>query len=172
MKKLNLAQIVSMDSLALSSVIDYWKDYEPNSVLLALAVLNKRVFSISKRLNKKLDKFCEKNEQSTIDSYLSSFFRENDLDPNDFKYIPKEQDISVVKESKYSSLKGTADFLSVINLIIGIVCVFVVISLFVNGESLIAFYLIASTVITVLIFSAISGIIKILIDIEQNTSGK
>jgi len=168
MKTQSLAQIVSMDNLALSTILEYWKRYEPKSVLLALAVLNKRGFVISERLNKKLDEFCENSEHSTIDNYLSSFFKENDLDPNDFYNIPKDE-LSSVLESKYSSLKSTAKFFSVINTIMGTVCAFGILRLFGIGDTLTALYLTASTVITILIFSAISGIIKILIDVEANT---
>ena len=41
----NLKEISKMDSPALSSLLDYWKDYETNSILFAYAELKRRKYT-------------------------------------------------------------------------------------------------------------------------------
>ena len=76
MKTRNLKEISRMDSQALTSVLDYWKDYEPTSVLLAYGELKRRDYSIPESLSKKQNQFCEKNSAPNIEDFLNTSMKE------------------------------------------------------------------------------------------------
>ena len=56
--KINLEEIKSLDSLALTTIIDYWKEYDVNTVLLAYLELKNQNFSSEVSLINKLNTFC------------------------------------------------------------------------------------------------------------------
>lgn len=66
-----------MDSPALTAIIDYWKDYHPNTVLQAYAELKRRNYSIPDRLTKRQNAFSAKYDHPDIDTYLNKFLTEN-----------------------------------------------------------------------------------------------
>ena len=65
-----------MDSLALTSVLDYWKDYDPTSVLLAYGELKRRDYGIPESLSKKQNQFCEKYSAPNIEDFLNTSMKE------------------------------------------------------------------------------------------------
>lgn len=71
MKVTSLQEISKMDSFALTSVLDYWKDYEPKSVLLAYAELKRRNYSIPSSLLNKQVQFSERNNGQNIEHLLA-----------------------------------------------------------------------------------------------------
>jgi len=58
-----LKKISNMDTPALTGVIDYCKDYDPKTVLLAYTELKKRNYQIPEKLTKKLNEYCSYFEQ-------------------------------------------------------------------------------------------------------------
>jgi len=77
MESLSLKEISTRDSLSLSSIIDYWKDYDPKSVLLAYAELLGRKFPIPSHLTNKQNEFCAKNNNTDMDTFLNTYLKEN-----------------------------------------------------------------------------------------------
>ena len=65
-----------MDSLALTAVLDYWKDYDSMSVLLAYGELKRRDCSIPERLTKKINQFYENNSAPNIEDFLNASMKE------------------------------------------------------------------------------------------------
>ena len=76
METRNLKEISRMDSLALTSVLNYWKDYDPMSVLLAYGELKRRIYDIPESLTKKQNQFCEKNSAPNIEVFLNTSMKE------------------------------------------------------------------------------------------------
>ena len=74
-KRININEILRKDSLALTAIIEYWKENNTESVILAYAELNRRNFPIPNRTQIKLNHFCDKNFAS-IEILLNSFLKE------------------------------------------------------------------------------------------------
>lgn len=74
MKKVELRELLlDYDSPALTAILDYWKDYEFETVIFAYAELKRRKFVISERLLNKMKLFCEKNNHSDIEIFLNEY---------------------------------------------------------------------------------------------------
>ncbi|WP_396167863.1 hypothetical protein [Flavobacterium sp.] len=61
MKTIEIESIEAISSLDLSYVIFFWKEYEPNSVVLAYDELVKRGYPISGNFYDKMSEFRKKN---------------------------------------------------------------------------------------------------------------
>ena len=61
MKTIEIESIEAISSLDLSYVIFFWKEYEPNSVVLAYNELVKRGYPISGNFYDKMSEFRKKN---------------------------------------------------------------------------------------------------------------
>jgi ABC-type phosphate transport system auxiliary subunit len=61
MKTIEIESIAKMSSLDLSYVIFFWKDYDPNSVIIAYNELVKRKYPISGNFYDKMTEFRKKN---------------------------------------------------------------------------------------------------------------
>lgn len=60
MKTIEIESVKNMSSLDLSYVIFFWKDYEPNSVIIAYDELIKREYPISGNFYDKMTEFRKK----------------------------------------------------------------------------------------------------------------
>lgn len=65
-----MKEIILTDSLALTAIIDYWKENNATTVLLAYAELKRRSHSIDTRLTNRLIDFCSANGNTDIESLL------------------------------------------------------------------------------------------------------
>lgn len=72
MRKFTLVEITKTDTPALTSIINYWKDYDTNSVLLAYAELKRRNYSFDEQLVKQINNFNTSKSDLDIDTLLSS----------------------------------------------------------------------------------------------------
>lgn len=102
METRNINEIHRTDSLALTAIIDYWKDYDTNSVILAYAELKRRNFPIPDRLQKKQIQFCNKNNVANIEDLLNLFLKENQLNSYEEFF---EKEIGPIQKTK--SVKKT-----------------------------------------------------------------
>lgn len=96
MKTRNINEIHRTDSLALTAIIEYWKDYDTNSVILAYAELKRRNFPVPERLQKKQIQFCDKNNVANIEDLLNLFLKENQF--NSFEEFFEKEIVSIQKE--------------------------------------------------------------------------
>jgi hypothetical protein len=96
MKTRNINEINSIDSLALTAIIEYWKDYDTNSVVLAYAELKRRNFPIPERLQNKQIQFCAKNNVANIEDLLNLFLKENQF--NSYEDFFEKEIVSIQKE--------------------------------------------------------------------------
>ncbi|MFM7682889.1 MAG: hypothetical protein ACKO7P_09095 [Bacteroidota bacterium] len=96
MKKRNINEIHSTDSLALTAIIEYWKDYDTNSVVLAYAELKRRNFPLPERLQNKQIQFCDKNSVSNFEDLLNIFLKENQF--NSYEDFFEKEIVSIQKE--------------------------------------------------------------------------
>lgn len=100
MKTKNLKELLSMDSLALTAVIDFWKEYDKLTVLLAHGELKRREFSIPDRLIKKQNQFCEKNDATSIDDLLNLAIKEIGFDSYEEYFYTEFPERALSEEQK------------------------------------------------------------------------
>jgi hypothetical protein len=185
MKKRNLKEISQTDTLALTSIIDYWKDYEPSTVLLAYAELKRRNYSLDSRLIKRLNEFCTKNNSADVETLLSAALKDIGYNSYDECY---EKEIGAMKkavaeratkievgsvdidntEKKYPALRT----ISLIYKIFGwLIIIATLIVAFVLGQGSGIFALIAIIVGALIVLGvfAVAETIMVFIDIEHNT---
>lgn len=188
MKILTVQQVSSMDSLALTSIIDFWKYNEPKSVLLAYAELKKRNYAISERLSRRQNEFCAKNNYENIDIFLNAYLKENghnsyeEICDKELTLSENTAAINISDKSdqnsnsydKYPALRTISSVYKIFAWIVGIVTL-IVATMFLNvGTIGIIFSLISIVVggLIVLVVVAIGESIMVFIDIEHNTRQK
>lgn len=89
MENKTLKEIVEMNTNALTTIIDFWREHEPFTVLLAYAELKRRNHDINEILNYRITEFCLKNNYYNINSFLSTELQK--LGYNSFdEYCEKE----------------------------------------------------------------------------------
>ena len=96
MKVLSYSDIIAMDSMAQTAVLEYWNDYSPMSVLLAYAELKRKNFLLPNRAEKGAIDFCKKNDVADIDTFLNSKMKEAGFN----SYIEYYQKIYLEKTAK------------------------------------------------------------------------
>lgn len=101
MKNITIDDLRKMDSPTLVSIIDYWKEYNKDSVLLANAELERRNWEIPNYLKKKNEEFCNINQLKDIQEGCSILFNNNEYSSySKFFEIEKEKQISNEKEKQ------------------------------------------------------------------------
>ena len=185
MEKRNLKEISQTDTLALTAIIDYWKDYEPNTVLLAYAELKRRKYELNEKINKRLNEFCAKNNCDNIDSFLSSALKAIGYDSydecyekeiNSMKKVAAEQATKIEvgssdndnTEKKYPALRTISGIYKVFGWLI-ILATLIVAFVIGQGSAIFALISIIIGALIVLGVFAVAESIMVFIDIEQNT---
>lgn len=79
MKSKSLLDVAKTDSLALTAVITYWKDYDKNTVILSYLELKRRNFNIEPNIQKKLNDFLQKQGES-IEESVAIFKKEKNIE--------------------------------------------------------------------------------------------
>ena len=183
MKTLLIKEISRIDNLALMSVIDYWKDYDPKSVLLAIAELKRRSYAIPEELLlKKLPEFCAKNNFENIEIFFNEFLRERGYKSYD-EYYQKEmsllgsisteynqRNIDQYKNSydKYPALRTICQIYRISALIVGIISIIIALLTFKIGIILSLSTIVVGGLI-ILGLLAVAELMMVFIDIERNT---
>lgn len=185
MKKRNLKEITQIDSLALTAIIDYWKDYEPNTVLLAYAELTRRNYPIESKLIKRLGEFCQRNNGTDIDSLLTAALKEIGYNSYQECY---EKEIGAMKKAaaeqaskieigssisgdtvqKYPALRTISEIYKIFGWLI-IVATLIIAFVLGQGSAIFALIAIIIGALIVLGVFAVAESIKVFIDIEHNT---
>ncbi|MBC7440869.1 MAG: hypothetical protein H7250_12910 [Flavobacterium sp.] len=93
----NLKEITRTDSPALTSIIDYWKDYDVHTVILSFAELKRRNYSINEKLIKRINDFCSSNNNLDIEAITSSVLQSMGYNNYEECY---EKEIGFVKKSE------------------------------------------------------------------------
>ena len=93
MKTRNINEIHRTDSLSLTSIIEYWKDYDTNSVILAYAELKRRNYPVQKMLQKKQIQICDKNNVANFEDLINLFLKENQL--NSYEEFIENEIVSI-----------------------------------------------------------------------------
>lgn len=197
MEILTHKQIIYLDSLALTAVIDFWKDYDPKSVLLAYAELKRRNYAIPERLLKRQSEFCTKNNYNNIDTFLNTYLEEIGYNTyEEYFYITfneyfnteatlqkkeaentlKNSDQSSNSYDKYLALRIISIINKVFACIIGTITFIVVLWFLDSGLNQIGMIFSLISIgcggLIVLVLMAISELIMLFIDIEHNTRNK
>ena len=76
MKNLKIEELIKYDTPALTSIIEYWKDYETETVLLSIAELNRREYKLPENILKKQNLFFNNNNISNLEETLKIYFKE------------------------------------------------------------------------------------------------
>lgn len=82
---------LNKDTPALTHVINYWRDFNPNVVIIAYTELKRRDYSIGDKLESKINKLCETYNIPDIDKLINEKLL-------NFKDMSDEQFIQEVKE--------------------------------------------------------------------------
>jgi hypothetical protein len=183
MKTLILKEISRIDNLALMSVIDYWKDYDPKSVLLAIAELKRRGYPIPEELLlKKIPEFCTKNNFENINTVFSEYLKERGYNSYD-EYYQKEMslqsNLSLENSQnnfdnypnnydKYPALRTICQIYRISAWIVGIISIIVAILTIKIGIILSLSTIVIGGLI-VLGLLATAELMMVFIDIERNT---
>lgn len=99
MKSKSINEIVSLDSLALTAIITYWKDYDKNTVLISYLELKRRNFNLDSSIEKKLDLFSQKQGKS-IDELLNDYKSGDDFLSHTEFYNDREIRLKSEKENR------------------------------------------------------------------------
>lgn len=181
-----LSELSRYDDLALSAVIDYWKEYDSNKVLMAYALLKKRNYVFPSSLESKLEAFQLANGNLPVDSILENYFTQNegtrrlleDL-PVNYREAPKtNSNTHDIKVSKYPALNIIITIYKVAAWIIGVAVILSAVIMLSVGSAFGGMNIISALGIllagglTVVGLIAISESIKVFIDIEYNTRKK
>lgn len=183
MKTLSIEEISRTDSQGLKSLIDYWSEYDSETILLSFAELKRRDFKIKENTVKLLQEFCVNNNQVNIDEFLESYLKSKGFNSTE-DYIDKKEIVSEVaitsnefnnsnqnNVNKYPALKTISGIYSVLAWLIGIITFGVTIILLNTGDygimgAIFTFVIGSLLVIGVL---ATAELITLFIDIEYNT---
>ncbi len=185
MKTKTIDELKKMDSLALTAVIEFWKDYDANTVLLAFGELKKRGEIIPGRLVKPVRTFLDNNAQPSLDAFLDQYLKENGYssfeelfgkpvvktDSESFRMQSISGSASDENRHKYPALRTVSAILKLFALIIAIISAIAAVIFIGNGEGnlLTGLLILASGLLVVLITVALAEAIVVLVDIEFNT---
>jgi hypothetical protein len=91
----SINEINRMDNLALTGVINFWKDYTPETIAVAVEELNRRNYRIDEDLQQRINRFISTNQvdnvhevtlqylegtgYSTYIDYYNSLFKQNEV---------------------------------------------------------------------------------------------
>ncbi len=192
MEKRILKEITKTDTPALTSIIDYWKDYDATTVLLAYAELKRRNYSLNNklliRINERINEFCAKHNSTDIESMLSVALKEIGYNSYDECY---EKEIGAVKnaeaertnkieigspsidndEKRYPALRTISGIYKVIGWLIVVATVIVAYAAGQEDAILAVIALVIGALIVLGVFAAAESIM-VIIDIEHNTRTK
>lgn len=78
--------MISMDSIALTAILDYWKEHDVEAVCLAYAELKKRDFPIDQRIQRKINAFCNKHGVANMEEFVGRMLAKKDF----HRYVAKD----------------------------------------------------------------------------------
>ncbi len=193
MKKGSLKEITKTDTPALTSIIDYWNNYDATTVLLAYAELKRRNYSLNNklliRINERINEFCAKHNSTDIESMLSVALKEIGCNSYDECY---EKEIGAVKnaeaertnkieigspsidndEKRYPALRTISGIYKVVGWLIIVATVIVAVALLAQDVAIFAVIALVIGALIVLGLFATAESIMVIIDIEHNTRTK
>jgi hypothetical protein len=188
MKKGSLKEITKTDTPALTSIIDYWNNYDATTVLLAYAELKRRNYFLNNKLLERINEFCAKHNSTDIESMLSVALKEIGCNSYDECY---EKEIGAVKnaeaertnkieigspsidndEKRYPALRTISGIYKVIGWLIVVATVIVAYAAGQEDAILAVIALVIGALIVLGVFAAAESIM-VIIDIEHNTRTK
>jgi hypothetical protein len=189
MKKGSLKEITKTDTPALTSIIDYWNNYDATTVLLAYAELKRRNYFLNNKLLERINEFCAKHNSTDIESMLSVALKEIGYNSYDECY---EKEIGAVKnaeaertnkieigspsidndEKRYPALRTISGIYKVVGWLIIVATVIVAVALLAQDVAIFAVIALVIGALIVLGVFAAAESIMVIIDIEHNTRTK
>lgn len=157
---MDLAEIKRLDSPALTHVIEYWKDHDRETVLMAYAELRKRDYPIKNKIEFKFTEFANGED---VEKLLHEITTKYDFD------TPEEEPVVYVK-SKYETLSGLSDILNAAGWFF-LVAALIAAAFMIKDENwILSVISIVSGILILLAFLTTAKVILLLIDIAENTS--
>lgn len=71
--------MISMDSIALTALLEYWKEHDVEIVCIAYAELKKRDFPIDQRIQRKINAFCNKHGVANMEEFVGRMLAKKDF---------------------------------------------------------------------------------------------
>jgi len=192
MEKRSIKEITNTDSLALTAIINYWNEWEPNTVLITYAELKRRNFTLDNKLTKQIDNFCRMNNYTEIDILLTNALKEIGYDSyqdcyekeiNSKKKEKAEQSNKIeigstetdVLEKKYPALRAVSGIYKIFGWILLVVTLIIAYNFLDSGKdegSKYATITLGIGALIVLTVFAFAESIMVFIDIESNIRNK
>lgn len=189
MESRTIIEISRMDSLALTAILDNWKEFEPKMVLWAYAELKRRNYSFPERLQERKSEFCAKFHKATIDLFLSDYVYESGYSTYE-QYLNHEisrENRSLEKETfkipgdvnnegrRYPALRIISVIFKIFAWVVGIFTILLaILQIAALGEwgIILSFGSILGGTLITLLLMAISESLIVFVDIERNTRNK
>lgn len=186
----NIKQIAKTDSPALMAILDYWKDYDTNTVLFAYGELKRRNDEIPDNLSKRIAAFCAKNNSSSIETLLHQLLKENgystfeelyskEAETDHSKSASEMKDIPIpsadyTSSKRYPALRTISGLLKLFAILIVLAALFIAMMAFDAGDTGYTTAIMAVVLggLMALFAFALAESIMVLIDIESNTRNK
>jgi hypothetical protein len=192
MEKRSIKEITNTDSLALTAIINYWNEWEPNTVLITYAELKRRNFTLDNKLTKQIDNFCRMNNYTEIDILLTNALKEIGYDSyqdcyekeiNSKKKEKAEQSNKIeigsietdVPEKKYPALRAVSGLYKIFGWIFLVITLYLAYYFLDSGKdegSKYATITLGIGALIVLTVFAFAESIMVFIDIESNIRNK
>lgn len=174
-----------MNTIELTTVIDFWKNYEPSTVLLAYAELKRRKYELNEILSYRITEFCANNNYDNIDSFLSAGLKTIGYDTYDQYYHKEiytakhdavelatgEQAVSTDRhdvEKKYPALRIISNLYKIFAYLTIILTLFIAFGVYRSIPTLFLTSIFTGVFFVLGLFAAAESIM-VIIDIERNT---
>lgn len=109
MKSKSINEIVSLDSLAITAIISYWKDYDKTTVIISYLELQRRNFILDSTVEKKLNEFCLKHDRS-LEELIDEYKNGDNFLLNTEYYNAREQRLNSEKENREKVATSNQEF--------------------------------------------------------------
>ena len=112
MKSKSINEIVSLDSLAITAIISYWKDYDKTTVIISYLELQRRKFILDSSVEKKLNEFCRK-QNGSLEELINEYKNGEDIN-SEIQTVLKNRYLVTLKADgfTYEELKSALSALN------------------------------------------------------------
>lgn len=176
MKQLAYIDLKDLNDNSLSEIIDKWKDYEEETVVLAYSILKKRKSKITESYNYKLVQFMEANSISNINYRTNELLKDRGIPTLSFSeeerlIVSNPADRQKVEVYRYPALIAVSSIYNILSWVIGLIAAGTSLYYMVQKEPNFIYAIISlvSGFIIIIGFLTVSNIIQLLIDLEKNS---
>ncbi len=168
MESRTIKEIIQMDNFTIKYIIDHYKQYDNQTIILIYAEAKRRNLNIKEKQNLNLNEFAVNKGFSDIDTCLTDYFKNNIVSYEEFY---KNNSSQKVTGDRYPALITIASIYQILAFLVAIAALIIIFKDItqVSGGSIISLIaLVLGSLIVLGLFAVAEGI-KVFIDIEYNT---